>query len=155
MTSILERETTLTREPQRALETEASAIRALDAALAPAPRLSAKAKLISPTGCELELPSSVYKVLRQVVHDLARGKAVTVAPIDTVLTTQPAADLLNVSRPYLIKLLESGEIPFQKIGTHRRIKLQDVLDYRRKRGAARRAILDEMAQDAQDMSLID
>ena len=151
MAAVLEHESTLAREPVRAPEAEASAIRELDALLTkPA---TPAARLISPSGKELELPLSVYRVLRQIIHHMARGKAVTIAPVDAELTTQQAADLLNLSRPYLIKLLEASEIPFRKVGTHRRVKLQDVLEYRRKRSARRRAALAEMVQDAQEMGL--
>jgi excisionase family DNA binding protein len=159
MAAVLERETALVREPVRAPEAEVAAIQELDMLLTPtAPPQKPPppvARLISPSGKELELPLSVYKVLRQIIHDMARGKAVTIAPVDAELTTQRAADLLNISRPYLIKLLEANEIPFQKVGTHRRIKLQDVLEYRRKRSARQRAALDEMAQSAQEMGIYD
>ncbi len=155
MAAVLERESTLVREPVGAPKPEAPVIREIDALLTQALATKPTPRLISPTGKELELPDSVYKILQQVIHDLARGKAVAIAPVDAELTTQRAADLLNVSRPYLIKLLEKGEIPYQKTGTHRRVKLQDVLEYRRQRAAARRASLREMAQSAQEMGLYD
>src|SRR5690348_15671230 len=76
-------------------------------------------KLIGPGGEEVDLPNSVVDALRQIVSYLVRDKAVTVVPVDKTLTTQEAADILNVSRPYLIKLLEAGALPFTKVGSHR------------------------------------
>ncbi|GIG88978.1 helix-turn-helix domain-containing protein [Plantactinospora endophytica] len=86
-------------------------------------------------GDQVELPSEVYKVLRQVVEALRQGLAVTVAPLTQTLTTQQAADLLGVSRPTLIKLLDQGRIPFERAGTHRRVLLRDLLAYRTRRRA--------------------
>ncbi|OQO92024.1 hypothetical protein B1813_07020 [Saccharomonospora piscinae] len=76
------------------------------------------------------LPEELYRVLRQVVAALRNGMAVTVAPQTQTLTTQQAADLLGVSRPTLIRLLDHGEISFERAGTHRRIGLRDLLAYR-------------------------
>jgi excisionase family DNA binding protein len=99
------------------------------------------------------LPLSVAQVLSRAVHELARGHAVTIVPVESELTTQQAADLLNVSRPFLIKLLDSGEIPCHRAGTHRRVRAADLLAYRDRRRAARRAALAEMAREAQEMGL--
>ncbi|HZK67184.1 MAG TPA: helix-turn-helix domain-containing protein [Chloroflexota bacterium] len=76
-------------------------------------------------------------------------------PVHAELTTQQAADLLNVSRPHLIKLLETGEIPFHKTGTHRRIRFDDLMRYGRLRDQKEASALDEMARDAQEMGLYD
>jgi excisionase family DNA binding protein len=110
-------------------------------------------RLTGPEGEELCLPASVYTLLARVVHELARGNAVRVVPVSAELTTQQAADLLNVSRPFLVKLLESGEIPFHHVGTHRRVRFDDVMAYRHRRSRARRAALAEMAREAQEMGL--
>ena len=99
------------------------------------------------------MPPSVYALLTRVVHELARGNAVTVVPIHAELTTQQAADLLNVSRPFLVKLLEAREIPFHRAGTHRRIRLDDLMAYRERRSRGRRTALAEMAREAQEMGL--
>jgi excisionase family DNA binding protein len=95
----------------------------------------------------------VHDLLTHIVRELARGNGVSVAPLQAELTTQAAADLLNVSRPFLVKLLETGALPFHHVGTHRRVKLADVLAYRNHRSHARRAALAEMARDAQEMGL--
>lgn len=110
-------------------------------------------KLVGPQGEEIALPDSVYRLLRQVVHELAQGKAVTVVPVHQELTTQEAADILNVSRPYLVKLLEEGQIPFVKTGTHRRVRLSDLMAYKRRRDAERERALDYLTQLNQEMGL--
>lgn len=106
-------------------------------------------------GVPLPLPGSVAGLLAQVVHELAHGHAVSITPIRAELTTQQAADLLNVSRPFLIKLLETGEIPFHRVGSHRRVRSQDVLAYRRRRDQERRLALAEMLREAQEAGLYD
>ncbi|MFZ4811247.1 MAG: helix-turn-helix domain-containing protein [Ilumatobacteraceae bacterium] len=106
-----------------------------------------------PNGEQLVLPPEVFEVLRGVVEAMASGQAVTIAPVHQRLTTQEAADLLGVSRPTLVKLLEAGEIPFEQPGRHRRVRLADVLAYRSRASIERRASLDRMVEiaDAADM----
>jgi excisionase family DNA binding protein len=111
-------------------------------------------RLVAPSGEEIMLPGSVYEVLARVVHELARGNGMTVLPVDAELTTQQAADLLNVSRPYLIKLLEEERaIPFHRTGRHRRVRLRDLLEYKKQRDSERRTLLRKLARDAQDAGL--
>lgn len=93
-------------------------------------------------GDRVELPVEVYRVLRQVVEALRQGLAVTVAPLTLTLTTQQAADLLGISRPTVVKLLEEGAIAFERTGTHRRIMLRDLLAYRERRRALQYAALE-------------
>lgn len=101
-------------------------------------------------GDRVELPAEVYRVLRQVVEAMQHGLAVTVAPLTQTLTTQQAADLLGVSRPTLVKLLGEGAIPFERAGTHRRILLRNLLDYREQRRARQYAALEATAVDLDD-----
>jgi excisionase family DNA binding protein len=90
----------------------------------------AQPALITPDGERVDLPRPVFDALVAVARAMAEGRAVTVAPLDTKLTTQQAADLLGVSRPTLVGLLEDGAIPFEKPGRHRRVQLRDLLAYR-------------------------
>jgi len=109
--------------------------------------------LSGPNGERLVLPPEVFEVLRGVIEAMASGQAVTIAPVHQRLTTQEAADLLGVSRPTLVKLLETGEIPFEQPGRHRRVRLADVLAYRERASVERRSALDRMVEiaDAADM----
>lgn len=106
------------------------------------------AALIGPDGERVDVPGPVYAVLVDVVQAMESGRAITVAPTSTRLTTQEAADLLGVSRPTLVKLLESGRIPYERPGRHRRVRLADLLTYRDGSGAARGAALDELTREA-------
>ncbi|WP_322763156.1 excisionase family DNA-binding protein [Frankia sp. Cr2] len=92
-------------------------------------------------------------VLGDVVAALAQGLAVSIAPHNTMLTTQEAADLLNISRPTLVRLLTEGEVSYTMRGRHRRVMLHDILDYRERTRRERRHVLDQMASDAEDDNL--
>lgn len=116
---------------------------------------AARPKLIGPQGQEIELPESLFQVLRAAAHDLARNRVITITAINQDLTTQEAADLLNVSRPYLIKLLEEGKIPYFRVGTHRRIYVHDLLEYKKHRDIEERAALAELTRLGQEMGLYD
>lgn len=107
------------------------------------------------SGDRVELPAELYRVLRHVVEALQQGFAVTVAPLAQTLTTQQAADLLGVSRPTVIKLLDEGKIPFERVGTHRRILLRDLLAYREQRRADQYAALAATAVDLDDEQDLD
>jgi len=113
-------------------------------------------KLVSNNGETLVLPESVYNALRQIVHGMAQGKACLIVPKEHELTSQEAADLLNVSRPYLInQLLNTGILPFVKVGKHHRIRLQDVMTYKDKRDQERRQNLREFSQFLQEQGCYD
>ena len=101
-------------------------------------------------GEQVEIPAEVHQALQQVVEAMRQGLAVTVVPQTMVLTTQQAADLLGVSRPTLIKLLGDGQIPYERIGTHRRIQLRDLLTYREQRRAAQYAALQATSSPIDD-----
>ena len=111
--------------------------------------------LLGPDGEQVPLPAEVYRVLRQVVDVMREGKATLVAPQGTLLTTQEAADFLGISRPTLVKLLEDGAIPFEKPNRHRRVRLQDLIDFRARQRADRRAALDQMTEEASELGLYD
>jgi len=104
------------------------------------------AKLVSPHGDEVEIPASAFHALQLVADGMAKGLTMMLVPQGKELTTQQAADILHVSRPHVIKLLEQGEMPHQFVGTHRRIKIEDLLAYRAKRNARRREQLDELTR---------
>lgn len=139
------------REPVVATEAERGALRELEELLS---QLPGTAHLfLSTPATRRDLPASVQRLLAAVVHELAQGHAVAVTPIQVDLTTQQAADLLNASRPFVVKLLESGEIPFHRVGSHRRVHLQDILAYRQSRSDRRRAALSELAREAQEQGI--
>lgn len=98
----------------------------------------------------IEIPPSMLHVLGQVAEVMARGDAVAVLPVCQEITTQQAADLLNVSRQYLIRLLDEGRIPFRRTGKHRRLRVSDVLSYKSARDQDRRAGLRELSRLTED-----
>lgn len=109
------------------------------------------ARLVSPDGTEVEIPASAFAALQAVVHDMAQGLTITLIPYDKELTTKEAADILNVSRPFLIRLLDRDEIPYHRVGTHRRLRVEDVLAYREQRAAHRREKLRELTRLSEDV----
>lgn len=101
----------------------------------------------------INIPLKALKLLSSIIENMAQGKSIALMPTDAEITTQQAADILNVSRPHVIKLLEKGEIPFKKVGSHRRILLQDILEYESKFKSDRRKKLDYLAKEAQKLNL--
>lgn len=104
------------------------------------------ARLVAPDGSEVEVPASAFAALRAVVRDMAQGLTITLIPHDKELTTKEAADILGVSRPFLVRLLDRDEIPYHRIGTHRRLRVEDVLGYRELRAQRRREQLRKLTE---------
>ena len=113
--------------------------RALEGMLDAPLRRAPKCQLLGPKGENIPLPESVFYVLERVAEVMARGDAVTVVPVGREVTSQQAADLLNVSRQYLVRLLDDGRIPSRKTGKHRRVLVEDVLAFKETRDKDRRA----------------
>jgi excisionase family DNA binding protein len=101
----------------------------------------------------LQLPAPAVDMLVRILEEMARGNAVSLIPVQTELTTQEAADLLQISRPSLIQLLEDGQIPFRRVGTHRRVRFADLLSFKRRADAERRAVLAELAAYDQELGI--
>jgi excisionase family DNA binding protein len=101
----------------------------------------------------IELPAPAVHLLMKILEDMAAGRAVTIVPVKAELTTQQAADFLNVSRPFLIDLLESRKLPFRLVGTHRRIRFEDLTRYKESIDRDRREVLDELAAESQRLGL--
>ncbi len=101
------------------------------------------------------VPGEALWLLIDLLGELAKGNAVTIAPMTAELTTQQAAELLGISRPYLIKLAERGEIPYRRVGNRRKLKRADVLSCQRADEQRRRAVLRELTREADDLGLYD
>nr|WP_201019037.1 helix-turn-helix domain-containing protein [Pseudomonas cichorii] len=101
----------------------------------------------------IELPTSALRLLVDILGELAIGNAVRVVPIHAELTSQEAADLLNVSRPHLVKLLEAGELPFHKTGRHRRVLFSDLTAFKHRRDMASQEAMEELARQAQELGM--
>ncbi|MBD3885952.1 helix-turn-helix domain-containing protein [Phormidium tenue FACHB-886] len=116
---------------------------------------ASQAKLVGTNGEEIPLPEAVYEILCNIVRVLSAGQSLHLIPEHGELTTQEAADYLNMSRPSLIKLLKGGKIPFSKVGAHRRIRFQDLVAYRQQQEADRRSTLREFTGFLQEEGFYD
>lgn len=101
----------------------------------------------------VEVPAAAAALLLRLLAEMAAGHAVTIIPIHAELTTREAADLLGVSRPFLIKLIDQGKLPHRMVGSHRRVQFKDVMEYQRRSETDRRAALAQLAEDAQKLGL--
>ena len=142
------------RTPIAAPEAEAAAVLQLRDFMAAKPAGERHhASLRSPDGHQLEIPNSIYRVLVAAVTAMAQGSAVSIVPVHHELTTQQAAELLGVSRPHLVKLVDAGQIPHHKTGSHRRIYFEDLMQYRDMRDAQRAEALRELTRKSAEYGL--
>ncbi len=137
--------------PDEQLEEYARLFHVLEGAAADAKaRGETSCQIVGPQGQTFALPESVFFLLERVVEVLSRGDAITIVPVHKELTTQQAADIINVSRQYLVRLLDEGKIPFTRTGTHRRVRFTDVMAYKEKRDQEREASLDSLTRVSQE-----
>lgn len=101
----------------------------------------------------LKLPTSAVRLLLDILEQMARGNAVTLIPVNAELTTQQAADVLNVSRPFVVKLLDEGKLPFRKVGAHRRIKFEDLMAFKTNIDNQRLEALNKLVEQAQELDM--
>src|SRR5205809_1132960 len=99
------------------------------------------------------VPAAAVRLLVSILTEMAKGNAVTLIPIHAELSTQEAADLLNVSRPFLVKLLDEGKIPSRKVGTHRRVLFSDLAEYKKASHLERQKVMEALAIDAQEANM--
>jgi excisionase family DNA binding protein len=116
---------------------------------------SSQAKLVGSDGEEIPLPESLYHALRDTTTLLSRGHAVVITPADHEFSTQQAAEFLNVSRPFLLKLLKEGQIPHHMVGSHRRIRFDDLSLYKGLRDRKRREGMKQLIQMSEELDLYD
>ena len=102
---------------------------------------------------QVEIPTSALRLLVDILSELSNGNAVRVVPVHAELTTQEAADLLNVSRPHLVKLLEEGALPHHKTGKHRRVRFEDLMQFKSERDRASEIAMEELTKQAQELEM--
>ena len=102
---------------------------------------------------KLLLPATAIRLLLDLLTEMAAGNAITLIPVHAQLTTQQAADVLNVSRPFLVSLLEQGKIPHIKVGTHRRILFEDLMRYKKSIDRERQKALDELVRESEKLNM--
>lgn len=108
---------------------------------------------VQETGEFITIPKKALTLLSTILQNMAEGKTISIVPSNSEVSTQQAADMLNVSRPHLIKLLEAKKIPFKKVGSHRRVLLEDIMEYKEHLDKQREAQLDFLSNQAQDLNL--
>ncbi len=121
--------------------------------LSPYMKQDLKVRVTDGDGPNVQLPAAAVQLLVHLLAQMAEGNIVTLMPIHAELTTQQAADLLGVSRPFLVKELDDRKIPYRKVGTHRRILFADLMAYKEKMDASRHEILDELTKQAQELDM--
>jgi len=139
-----DRESQLARESSRVLSAYTRSSRTQTIKVMPVG--NARAKTVT-------IPSTAFRLLVNILEQMAQGHAVALTPVLNELTTQQAADLLHVSRPYLVKLLDTEQIPYRKVGTRRRVRATDIIAYKQRIDERRRATLDALAAQAQELRM--
>ena len=137
-------------EPTSPTEKESELAKQSSQKLAPFLRDTGEDLKLELDGQEVALPRIAFRLLVEILNQMARGNAVTLIPVHAELTTQEAADHLAVSRPFLVGLLEERKIPFHKVGSHRRIYFKDLMDYKRRNEADRLSVLKDLQKDAEE-----
>ena len=110
---------------------------------------------IEETKEKIKIPLQALKLLVKILKATSQGNPISIIPIATEMTTQAAAEFLGCSRPHLVKLLESSEIPFNKVGKHRRVRFEDLADYKKKKKEEREALLIEIMKEDEELGLYD
>ncbi len=110
---------------------------------------------IEETKEKIKIPLNALKLLAKILKETSRGNPVSIVPIAAEITTQGAAELLNCSRPHIVKLLDNGGISFTKIGRHRRIKIEDIMKYKKEVKEKQKALLIKMMKEDQELGLYD
>lgn len=121
--------------------------------LAPMAKRDLRARVGPKGDATLVVPAAAVQALVVVLTEFARGNAITIVPVESELTTQQAADVLGVSRPFLVKELDAGKIPVRMVGTHRRIRLEDLTRYRDTIDEKRHKVLDKLTKQAHELDL--
>jgi excisionase family DNA binding protein len=138
--------------PRAALEADA-ALRALSPMARRRPKRTIRVRSDDDDEVAVTVPAEAFQLFLDILAQMANGNAVTVVPVHAELTTQEAANLLKVSRPYLVRLLDEGKIPHRLVGTHRRVLATDLFEYKRVDDAERKAVADELTAEAQKLGL--
>ncbi|WEK04276.1 MAG: helix-turn-helix domain-containing protein [Candidatus Devosia phytovorans] len=143
----------LLERPGTVVPTEQEAEQAAEASRALSRRPKGTLRVRLDDGEELTLPTAAAKLLTHLLTEMSQGNAVTLIPLHAELTTQQAADFLNVSRPHVIRLIEDGRLNHHKVGTHRRIKFGDLEAYQKAANVRRREAMDDLAKEAQELGM--
>lgn len=141
-----------TRPPVQPSEADVRLARESSRALGPHAQQSLRVQIEGRTD-PVEIPAPAVRMLVDLLVEMAAGNAVTLIPVHAELTTQQAAEILGVSRPFLIAQLETGRLPFHKVGTHRRLHFLDVMAYKQRMNTERKKALDELADQAQALDM--
>ena len=150
MTALLERTITPTKEDQR-LASASSELMETVSALPHDVRLQFLDADVPHNA--FSLPAPALRLLNEILKEMAKGNTVTLIPVNSILTTQEAADILNVSRPFLVGLLEAGKMPYERLGSHRRILFKDLMAFKEKTDAARAEAMRQLTEEAQELDL--